>query len=190
MPAHQVPIHHVDVHQREGVHELDADRGGQGILSGTADGPRAQQHQRGADRLSAGIRRLARGVPPAKLVPGDQPELRLEAVDPALGLRLERLPGPAEQVSYGPFQAQIRAVPSHGGDRHRKFPPPVLTGAASTGLHHRPAASRQHRMPPRSRGGRQKRLVLSGITECIRNPSPPGEPHPAISRAANDTHYR
>ena len=37
MAAYQVPIHHVVVHQREGVHELDADRGGQGILSGTAD---------------------------------------------------------------------------------------------------------------------------------------------------------
>ena len=158
-----------------------------------------QRHRRRPSRTAAPARRgppFRRHSQACPRSPTSQAGTRRPAGTSARGRRSSAWPQ-ARTTPWPSRAGQLRAVPGSDPGRTRSWrrssseiSPPVLTGAASTGLHHRPAASRQHRMPPRSRGGRQKRLVLSGITECIRNPSPPGEPHPAISRAANDTHYR
>ena len=50
VPALQVAVHHVVVHEREVVQQLDRDRAGQPDLGRRAGGPRGQQRQPGPHR--------------------------------------------------------------------------------------------------------------------------------------------
>src|SRR5690606_9359933 len=71
-PARGVAVHHVVVQQREVVHQLHRDGGGQRRAGGAADRLRGQQHQGGAERLPAVPGGGAPfGVAPAEVVSGD-----------------------------------------------------------------------------------------------------------------------
>ena len=99
MAAGLVTVHHVVVQQREIVHQLDGDRGGDRVRRVAARRLRAKQHQRGPQRLAATRpHRLTAGVPPAEVIAGDLPHGLGQPVRRGLQGRVEQAFAPREHI--------------------------------------------------------------------------------------------